>query len=363
MGIKGLRVFLRKFSPNVFIHVPSWKNFAGQRLAIDASVYLYKFMSTGNLSHGNWIDMFINLIIKLRKNNIRPVFIFDGKPPSEKGDTQKRRRARRGKVETKMIELQELIDIIYNTNDPLSIDLLKSINNITNIDAVDFTKIELLQELNKRYKKESSRCISIGNCEYIKLQDLLTFLGLPWYIAIGEAERTCAWLCKWGYVTGVLSTDSDVLAYGAPLFITEIKRGEEKMIEMILYKDVLQSLDLKEKQFTDFCIMCGTDYNNNIRDIGPVKAYRLIQEHENLDGIEKRLTSILTYERVRELFTLPNKNEPSSVITGVTGEQFSISPINKINKGELIMYLFKNNSQYTVEELEYTTFIPKFVIK
>jgi hypothetical protein len=32
-----------------------------------------------------------------------------------------------------------------------------------------------------------------------------------------------------------------------------------------------------------------------------------------------------------------------------------------VKKGDLIMYLFKNNSQYTVEEIEFETFIPKFI--
>lgn len=364
MGIKGLRSFLRKYSPSIFIKVPSWKSFAGERIAIDASVYLYKYMSTSNKSCGNWIDMFINLIVKLRKNNVRPVFIFDGKPPPEKENTQKTRRSGRGKTEQKMLEIEECIEILSSC-DSIPIDLLERIKNITNIDMEGFSKRELLKDLNIRYNKESSRFITIGQNEYKKLQDLLNAMGLPWYIAAGEAERTCAWLCKFGYVKAVLSTDSDVLVYGAPLFITEITLEENKIIEMIRYNDVIESLDLTREQFTDFCIMCGTDYNNNIRNVGPVKAYRLLQEHQSLDGISKIIpdTDILMYERVRELFTLPNKDEPSLVIMGVNGTEFSIAYMQKINKGELIMFIFKNNSRYTIEELEFSRFVPRFIIK
>ena len=36
-------------------------------------------------------------------------------------------------------------------------------------------------------------------------------------------------------------------------------------------------------QFVDMCIMCGCDYVNNIRGIGPVRALQLIQKHGTID--------------------------------------------------------------------------------
>ena len=36
-------------------------------------------------------------------------------------------------------------------------------------------------------------------------------------------------------------------------------------------------------QFIDLCILCGCDYVNNIRGIGPVTALKLIIKHKNIE--------------------------------------------------------------------------------
>ena len=36
-------------------------------------------------------------------------------------------------------------------------------------------------------------------------------------------------------------------------------------------------------QFIDVCIMCGCDYVNNIRGIGPVRALQMIQKHGSVE--------------------------------------------------------------------------------
>lgn len=36
-------------------------------------------------------------------------------------------------------------------------------------------------------------------------------------------------------------------------------------------------------KFIDLCIMCGCDYVNNIRGIGPVRAVQLIQKHGSIE--------------------------------------------------------------------------------
>ena len=36
-------------------------------------------------------------------------------------------------------------------------------------------------------------------------------------------------------------------------------------------------------QFVDMCILCGCDYVNNIRGIGPVRALQMIQKHGTIE--------------------------------------------------------------------------------
>ncbi len=49
-----------------------------------------------------------------------------------------------------------------------------------------------------------------------------------------------------------------------------------------------QGTGLSMEQFVDFCILCGCDYVNNIRGIGPVKALQLIQKHGSIEVMGKR---------------------------------------------------------------------------
>jgi 5'-3' exonuclease len=70
--------------------------------------------------------------------------------------------------------------------------------------------------------------------------------------------------------------------------------------------EVLKELDFNEEEMLDFCIMCGTDYNKNIKGVGPVKSYNLIKKYKNLDVIEKTEKiniSSLNYKIVRNLFS------------------------------------------------------------
>nr|QBK87422.1 MAG: flap endonuclease [Marseillevirus LCMAC201] len=364
MGIKDLCQFLRKTAPDLVVEVPL-SSLSGQRLAVDASVYLYKFICIDNQFKGQWVDMFINFIVWLRKNNIRPVFVFDGKPPPQKERTQKERRANRHRIEQKVLELEELLETLSecNINESISADLKKRIDDAVNQDTQYWSRKEVMREINTRFKKENSKAIHIGPAENKKIQDLLTFIGLPWFKASGEAERTCAWLCKWGYVKGVVTTDSDVLAYGVPIFVQDVRVNQDTC-KIIRHQDILEVLDLTEDQFRDFCIMCGTDYNERMPGIGPVSAYKLMCKHNDLDGMAMTTidTSILHYDEGRVLFTLPPKDTPGSVIEGMDGCKFKIPAVKKIMRGELMMLLMKCNSRFTIDEIEMYTYQPKYVV-
>ncbi len=45
----------------------------------------------------------------------------------------------------------------------------------------------------------------------------------------------------------------------------------------------LQGLGMSMDRFIDLCIMCGCDYANNIRGIGPMRSLQLIQKHGSIE--------------------------------------------------------------------------------
>ena len=79
MGVKSLNTLVSNFTNNgeKKIHL---SKLSGYKLAIDTNLYLYKYLY-GNKNHVNGIFFMIN---KLKKFNITPIFVFDGKPPDEK---------------------------------------------------------------------------------------------------------------------------------------------------------------------------------------------------------------------------------------------------------------------------------------
>ena len=54
------------------------------------------------------------------------------------------------------------------------------------------------------------------------------------------------------------------------------------MVEIDVEK-VLEHMNLSYNQFVDLCIMCGCDYCDTIKGIGPKSALKLIKEHKNIE--------------------------------------------------------------------------------
>jgi flap endonuclease-1 len=114
----------------------------------------------------------------------------------------------------------------------------------------------------------------------------------------------CSDLCKRKLVDAVLSEDTDVLAYGSPIFLTKINTQIETCVT-ISFAEVLEGLNLTAEQFLDLCIMFGCDYNKNIPKVGPETSYKYLLKYETIDGIRDTLgkdVSILNHVRVRDIF-------------------------------------------------------------
>ena len=79
MGIKNLKNILINKCPNAIVK-RKLNSYNGLIIGIDLSIFLYKYL----YYNGDHIEGLTRLILRLMKNNIHPVFVFDGKPPKEK---------------------------------------------------------------------------------------------------------------------------------------------------------------------------------------------------------------------------------------------------------------------------------------
>ncbi len=67
--------------------------------------------------------------------------------------------------------------------------------------------------------------------------DYLKYKNQEFYISPYEADSQLGWMFKEGFVDGVISEDSDMIAYGVTKIIKPIKMEENvKFLDLQLYK-------------------------------------------------------------------------------------------------------------------------------
>jgi 5'-3' exonuclease len=302
MGIKNLNKFLRDKCPDVFqqIHLSMY---AYKKIAIDISLYLCKFKA---VCGERWITAFLNLIISLRRNEIHCVFIFDGKAPPEKDLERAKRKEGKEKLEMGVYKLEEAIDEYHKTG--IISNILKDLwskrqhpKSLLGNDKIDID----IEWIIDKIKQKSNQIIDISENDIINVKLLFDIMNVPYYTATGEAEKLCAKLCRNDLVDAVLSEDTDLIAYQTPHFLSKIDTRNDTCM-VIDYDKVLECLDINSEQMIDFCIMCGTDYNDNIFKVGVHTSYKHIKLHGNIDNIGKNTQldiTILKHIKGRELFT------------------------------------------------------------
>merc|ERR1711972_640777 len=287
MGIKGLMKFLQDASPKAIREIGSPQAYTGRILAIDASMCLYQFMimirenhsgTYNNLTNeaGEVTSHIIGMLtrtIRLMENGIKPVYVFDGKPPELKLAELAERRAKRDDATANLQTAMESGD---------QEQILKATKGT----------VRVTKEQNEQTKQ------------------LLRLMGIPVVDAPSEAEATCAALCRDGKVYAAATEDADCLTFGTKVLVRNLMAAEsqKKQILEVSLERVLDQLNITMDQFIDFCILCGCDYCDTLKGVGPSTAMRLIIQHgsiekvlENLDA-DKVPTANFRYQAVRQFF-------------------------------------------------------------
>jgi len=269
MGIKGLNKFIQGKSSNVITTV-SPHEFKDKKVAIDASIFMYKYLhaaqkcivSQTDLINSQvnqqdvfqlWIDYTLKFILKWLNYQIVPVFVFDGDAIKEKKKVIDQRHLTKEQKKEKINEL--------------TLQLEKDGSLITMFELKDLLVqyIDITPSMRQLYK------------------EIIQSTGIPCFEATGEAEQLCTMLCLENHVDAVCTKDIDVLAYGCPIMIKGFT--DDNLLEVIELNRTLTDLHLTFDQFVDLCVMCGTDYNQNIKGLGPARAYKLIKMYGSFNDI------------------------------------------------------------------------------
>lgn len=196
---------------------------SGRRVAIDASMCLYQFLiavradgaqlaTVDGEPTSHLMGMFYRTI-RLLENGIKPVYVFDGKPPDLKSGELAKRAERREEAQKQLQAATE---------------------------AGNSADMEKFNRRLVRVTKEHAN----------EAKELLKLMGVPYVDAPCEAEAQCAALVKSGKVFATATEDMDALTFGTSLLLRHLTFSEARKmpVKEFHYDKVLQGFELTSKE-------------------------------------------------------------------------------------------------------------------
>lgn len=305
MGIIKLADLIRSDAPDA-VSYKDISDYTGKVVALDTSIIMNQFRAaTPSLSP--LTGLFFRTLTFL-EHDIKPVFVFDGKPPREKTAVLVKR-----------------------------------------AEAAGWTSANFSGSASSQTK----------DCLH-----LLKLLGVPVIQAPGDAEALCAQLVREGTVDAVASEDMDSLPFGADVLIRQLNaKKDSEVIEYSLPK-LLKKLEITQEEFVDLCILLGCDYCDKISGLGPKRALILIQKHRTIENVVLHINRqtypvplFWKYQEARKLFlNAPQTAVPELVWTEPDEEALVgfLSHVKRVKEDRVRhrMEKFRQTRDYKREERE-----------
>lgn len=132
---------------------------------------------------------------------------------------------------------------------------------------------------------------------------LLDALGVPNLVAPGESDAQCAHLARTGKAWAAVTQDWDIALFGSPRALRNLTGSKTRTPELLDLAASLAAAGLTREELVDAAILIGTDYNEGIPGVGPVKAVKLVKKHGDLPGALDALgVAMPRAQEVRDLF-------------------------------------------------------------
>jgi flap endonuclease-1 len=286
-----LGVNLRDLVPKTTVKL---EDLSGKSIAIDAYNALYQFLAIIRQPDGTPLKDNLGRVtshlsgLLYRTSNlvemgIKPIYVFDGIPPTLKEVEIKRR-----------MRVKEEAAVRYEQ-------------------ALKAGKTEEA----RMYAQATSHLKDYMAEDSKKLLDLM---GIPWIQAPSEGEAQAAHLARRGDADYCASQDYDSLLFGAPKLLRNVTiSGRRKLPSKNIYveivpevvelEQVLKECGITYEQLIDVGILIGTDFNpDGIKGLGPKTALKLIKEHGSLESALPHLKNAefpAEPQRIREIFLKP----------------------------------------------------------
>jgi flap endonuclease-1 len=196
------------------------------------------------------------------KLGVKPVYVFDGKPPAFKY-VLKARQEKKQQARAKWRDALEAGD---------------------------------LESARKAAQGTSRLTFEIKE----QAKELLTLLGVPVIQAPSEGEAQCSHLCKTDKVFATASQDADALLFGTKRLVRYLNMTGKRKVprknvymdikpEIITLKELLEASNLTQDQLIITGMIIGTDFCPGIHGYGPKKALKLVHQEKTLDAVLKKV--------------------------------------------------------------------------
>ena len=218
----------------------------------------------------------------LLMENIKPIYVFDGKAN-----------------ELKMAEIQRRSQLKKEATEKYQL-------------AIEEGRME-------DARKYSTRTGVLTDKMVEESKKLISYLGIPYIQAPSDGEAAAAYLTKREVAFAAASQDYDSILFGAKRLVRNLAiSGKRKVPNRNVYVEVepeifehdrvLREIGLTSEQLVDVGILIGTDFNpGGFAGIGPKTALKLIKENGKLENIQKikHLLPEVPYQEIRNIFLKP----------------------------------------------------------
>jgi len=331
MGIKGLNRYIRencKKSTKLF-HL---SNVTGKKIAVDTSIFLYKYEGEGAL-----MENMYRMLSIFRYYGVIPLFVFDGAPPTEKKALLQYRRERKELAINNCAKMEEELLSTRETG-------------IHNEDQ--YKMIELLNQTKKQ-------CVYMTREKINQVKELIHAMGASYVDAIGEAEELCAHMVLSCGFWACLSDDTDLFVYGCPRVLRYMSLMNHTVVSYDM-NGILEELKLTQNEFMEICVFAGTDYSfeenvsgqdqegklvlafqcfdtyKNTKDDQDMNFYTWLQYIHFIDSETMNL-----YEKIKLMFDL-TKKDTFFISLPLFKDNTENLILKKVRK-ESLRYLLKNS--------------------
>ncbi|KAK4440107.1 Exonuclease 1 [Sesamum alatum] len=256
MGIQGLLPLLKSIMNPIHI-----KELEGCFVAVDTYSWLHKgaLSCSTELCKGQptskHIDYCMHRVNMLRHYGVKPILVFDGGPLPMKSD-QEIKRARSRRENLSRAEEHE-----SNGNLSAAYECYQK--------AVDI-----------------SPSVAYGLIQVLK-QENVSYIVAPY-----EADAQMTFLALSKQVEGVITEDSDLIAFGCPRIIYKMDKfgqGVEFKNAMLQYNKELNLAGFTQMMLLEMCILSGCDYLPSLPGMGLKKAHALMKKFKSHENVMKHL--------------------------------------------------------------------------